>query len=763
MRMKKYVRIAQSLCLVTAAMVGTPFLLMGAPAPARAQQPSPDELIAPAKALIDIKKYAPAAEKLEQFLKLYPNEKRVPAAALTLGRAYINLNRYDDAVAPYEKASRSSDPAISSAALLGLGEASLKSKKPDYTKAAQSLEGALKSKTIGEDAAVATFWLGQSYFGMGKYAQSQEAYARVTREFPKSDLVSDAYFNSGLAALKQDKNDAAAGFFKVVVDKYQSSEDRPQAMLFLAQIDALGKRWKEASAGFEKVLSDPKAKNNKDIANQAEEGLVRSLLEQGNFTAAAPRLQSLLNRLSPSDPLRPRTALSLGNALYLQKQYDPAITAYKEALRASDAAIAGEASYWTGSSYLAQKKPAEAAAAFTDMVNKYPTNTFAPKAALYAGDAYTDLKKPADALKMYNLVLAKYPTSKEAEEAKKARTSALLADGADTSFLETELNNLSGNEKAYAVIKLARVSLDKKNYPAMVTVLGKAPTSGIDADAQSEVQYLLGIAYEQQGKDKPSMNSNAVKAYTDSIRLGEKTQFAADAQTRLPALYLDMKQPADAQRAAEAALSRSPTPEVGRQLRLTLAQALIDQNKFDPAIDVTRQILASNPPADITASVLQTQAFLYEKANRPNDALPIWEKIAADKNSPAAPDALLRVGDAKLKANQLDAAREKYAMVTTQFPNSKAAIDARYKLATTLYNLKRYPEAATEYDKLGSTKGGEQYADEALYWGAYAYEQSKKSPEAMQRFKELISKYPKSQYVEKARVRLAVLQALNGG
>src|SRR6266571_3704210 len=102
-------------------------------APIAASADSPEELIAAASALFDVKRFKDAAPKLEQFLANYGTNDKAGKAALVLGRCYSELQQYPKAIPAYEKAIASKDASVLLAAQLGLGEAAVAAEQ--YAKA----------------------------------------------------------------------------------------------------------------------------------------------------------------------------------------------------------------------------------------------------------------------------------------------------------------------------------------------------------------------------------------------------------------------------------------------------------------------------------------------------------------------------------------------------------------------------------------------------------------------------------------------------
>jgi TolA-binding protein len=726
------------------------FLLLLTAAPALAQ--SPEEQLAAASALFDAKKYAEAAQQLDKFLTANPRHVKAGAAALALGRCYTELKQYPKAVPAYEKAVASKDPAVLIVAQLGLGEAAIYSEQ--YEKAATALDAAVKTQLKPEQGAIAWYWLGQANFQLQKYPASELAYLKVTRDYARADFVDAAHFGAGLAALRQGKTDAARTQLRAVVDRFPNSEDRPQALLILAQMDLEAKRYREARTGFEALLQDPKALDDEGRA-AAEEGLINALLELQDYIAAATRLEAILKRLPATDQQRYRANLSLGHCRYRQKQYEQAFTAYVEAAKSTEGAVAGEGHYWAANSALALKRPADAAVQFNKVPERFPKHELAPKAQLRAADALVAAKQLDAASNAYRAVVKNYPQSPEAAEAKKAL--AELVDAVDDpAQLAAALKNAPPAERARGTLRLARLYLGAKKYAEAVTPLTDILKEKLEPEVAGEAQYLLGIAYEAQSKAAP-----AATAFAEAVRRSPSATWAADAQTRLAWLYLELKQYPNAEKAANAAVTLKPAVELERQARLALVQALLDQEKWDAALEGCRALLAGSPPPETVATVLYTQAWVSEKRGKSEEALPLWERLAADHpKTEYANEALLRIADARFKAEKYEEARDKYAALLTEAPKSPLAPEARFKLGSSLYNLTKHAEAAAEWDRIAADRNAGDYAPEALYWAGVALEKADKKKDAIDRLSRLVNGYPKHERTANAKVRLAALKAV---
>jgi TolA-binding protein len=497
---------------------------------------------------------------LDAFLAATPRHAKAGVVAFTLGRCRSELKQYPQAVAAYEKAIASKDASVSQLAFLGMGEAATYAK--DYEKAAFALDVAVKGNLKPEQAGPAWFWLAQADFQLQKYEQAQQAYTKVIRDYGRSDFVDGAYYGAGLTALKLKKTDEARQDFRALISRFPRSEDRPQATLLLAQLDLEAKRYDEARAGFESLLKNFSATpKGQKIQAAAEDGLIQCLLAMQDYNGAAGRLESAIGRLAPSDAQRFRAQLSLGHARYHLKDYDIAYTAYVEASKSAEPAVAAEALYWAGNAALGNNKHSDAAVQFSRYVAKFPTQSLASKAQLRAADAYLNSKQPDAARTAYQLVVTNYGQSPEATEAKQA------------------LQEMRG-EKLRGSIQVARKQIQSKQFVEAQATLTALLKTKPDADLETESQYLLGVTYE--ALKKPQL---AAAAYTESLRLKPESPWAGDIQSSLAWLYLDLKQPASAEKAANAALAMNRPKEQEEQARLALIQALMEEQKWDAVIE----------------------------------------------------------------------------------------------------------------------------------------------------------------------------------
>ena len=720
---------------------------------------TPEEQLAAASALYDAQKYDQAASVLDGFLAKNPGHPKSGMAAFVLGRCRSELKQYPAALAAYTKSVASKDATIITEAELGVGESAMQTGQ--YDKAADALQTALKEKIKPEQAVIAWFWLGTSDFNLKRYGAAREAYDHVANDFSGNDLAPTALGNAALALLRDQKPDEAAQHYRTLIDKYPRSKERGAALLYLAQNDLSRKNYPVAQQEFQSLLNDRALRDgDKSLRDNAEDGLIQTLLEQQDYKQAAPLLEVALSRLGQDDPQRYRAALSLGNARYHEKEYDRALAAYQVAAISKEPVVAAQGMYWSGNASLGLNRPGDAAAQFALVPTRFPNDKLAAKAQLSAGDALTDAKQIKEASQAYQTVIDKYPQTSEAATARQNLT-GLVGALDDPAQILAAVKNAPPADRNAALLRVARIYLSGKKVTEAQGVLGDVLKTSPNGEVGAEAQYLLGLSYDAQQKPQPAAN-----ALAQAVTLNPRAAWALDADTRLSELYLDLKQPDKAEKAASAALDLKPDDTAAQQLRLTQAQAQIDQKKWDAALATSQAqetSLAAHPNPDIAATTLYTQAWIRDQQNKPDDALPLWEKLAHDyPKSDYVPTALLRQGDARMKATKYAEAQEKYTQLLTDFPKSDLASEVRFKRGSALFNLGKADDAAVDFQTVADDKTAGGYQPESLYWAGVALDKAGKKPEAIARLTALVTQYPTHARVPNAKIRLAALKAVAG-
>ena len=677
-----------------------------------------DEQIAAASALYDAHDFAKAAKVLDAFVLAHPKSQKTAAVALTLGRCHTLLKQYGAAIPAYQRSIAAGDSGTRTLAELGLGEAALQTGK--WSIAQSALDSATKTELTPEQAPIAWDWLGQADYQLAKYAPSEQAYLHVIREYPDSSYAPDAQFGAGLAALKQNHDDDAKNYFSQLVGSNSQSPDKPQARLLIAQLDLSAKKFRTARREFEISLSTDKSDTS--IVHEARSGLISALLALGDDAAAATQLQVSISDMSANNTEKPRAELMLGHALYRQKKFAEASSAYITAESTNDTHIAAEAAYWAGNSasQLGQTQTADAAYAKARALD--PNGTYAQKAV--------------------------------------ERLNSSLVNSDSTTDLAASLSSLPYAQRGAGINRLARLYIIKKQYVLAAATLTKYWSAIPGGDSTGEESYLLGVSDANMQNSVP-----ALAAFTTTIEKAPGADWNTDAHLQRAWLELNAGKSAaaeaDARFVLDAHTQKALSHDTRQQVWLALLQAQLNQKEWQAAQDTANDALGDNPTPDTTATLLYAKAIVLGKLDHGDQAQPIWQTLATQyHSSPYGAEAGTHLADAKFNSKDYAGALQAYKQLLADYPASAGTADVQFKLGSTLYNLAQYTDAAAAFDAAAASRITTA-PDQALYWAGAAFEKAGKNSLAIARLTTLVTKYPDSTWVSKAKIRMAALKAVS--
>ena len=613
-------------CRLFAVLFAAPaFALAAPPVPLHAQAQAPAEQLAAASALYDAGKFAPAAKLLDAFLAANPNHPRVGAAALALGRCRSELGQYAKAVPAYEKAIASKDPKIKNTAELGLGEAALQTSQ--WAKAAGALKAATAAGVTPAQAPVAYDWLGQAEYQLGQYAAAAEAYNEVVSKYPESEAAADATFGAGLSALKLGRTDEAHQRLRAVVDRDPKSENRPQALLLLGQMDLDAKQYGQARDEFQNVLSAVGA--DADTKGAAEDGLVNALLKLGDYAGAATRLQAILG-----------PPACCGPAALPRRTHSGPLPVRAEAVRARPGClhrcgqVAGRQSRGSGIVLVRQLRPRPET---LDGGRRAFRVRRVPFPRLGTGGQSEGQSRGCEGGGAGGQRGRSAPAGAAGPGCQEVRPGG---GGADTPACDHSARRCGGGG---ALPAWPGGSGPRQDRPCRRRADRRRSRRDGDGLA-ARCPCPTGLAEPSRASSPPSPEKSARAALALSAKPGY-------------------------------------SPAVEQQARLALVQADLDQQKWDDALAGCQMLSASNPPPDVMATVLFTQAWVSEKQGHADAALPLWSRLASEFSGSAyASQALLHLGDGAFKAQKFDDAQARYADLLAKYPRSDEAPQARLGL-----------------------------------------------------------------------------------
>lgn len=445
----------------------------------------------------DAKQYSEAIKEFNVFLRMdaknLPDNVSEGTSHYGLGYSYLKQDKAVDATKHFEDCIdyiRKNKGTIKDAYVLGnvypdalvrAGDCYLLQNK--YTKAKKYLEEAINSKTKNAD--YATFQHGQILGLEGDNGAKTAELTKVLNQFPTSAYADDALMERGRAFMALGSKDNAIKDFKLLTEKYATSDLLIPAYLQLGLLALNSASLPEATQYYETIFKHNPSTEQARIAFDGLEECYAGKPEE--YTAFRNSLNGYQLSSSEVEGLAFKSAIKA----YTSQEYEKAVQQLSNYLQKyPQSSNSLEARYSRGESLYALKRNDEALTDFDDVLKK-GNSTFADACALHAGNITLKKKDYASAY-IYFLQLE--------------------------GFAQDDAMRL---EAIYGALQSAYHIGKKDQIPALADRLMKQPTA--TNDQKGEANFYMGkVAFDAKRWDEARI------MFADAFNLAQGKDFAAE-------------------------------------------------------------------------------------------------------------------------------------------------------------------------------------------------------------------------------------------
>ena len=582
-------------------------------------------------------------------------------------------------------------------------------------------EGLLKSYPKYPNSDAVLYQLSRAYEAAGKQPQALATLDRLVAQFPNSRWYAESQFRRGeiLFSLKR-FNDAskayaagmsmgtATGFYDQCLYKHG------WALFKLARVD-------DSSTSFLKVLDRMMIKQG---ALREPDTLSRPERELANDT-----LHILAVMASDEDGSESLNTL-------FNKHGDPG---YGYMLYAS-----------LGDLYLEKERYQDAAQAFTAFATRHADARQAPTLQARAIEAYQKGGFAAKVLEAKQEFVVRYAfnapfwAKRQREDAPEVAT------------------QLKSNLQDLAQYYHAQAGKNKKpeDYTAAARWYRSLLEAFPDDSSAPNNRYLLaellfdggrfGEAtqeYERTAYEYPAHAKSAAAAYAALVAYQKQEPLlSGDAKKVWHHKFID---------SAVMFATSFPNEPQAAQVLTKAAEDLFALNEFDRTIEVAKQLLARNPPADAkqrrSATTLMAHS-LFDRARYPEAEaayLQVRTLLAANDPDLAAINdriaaSIYKQAEAKQAAGDGNAAVDDFLRVAVLTPGSKISATAQFDAATALINQNNWPRAITVLEQFRRSNPGHELEPEVTKKLAVGYQQAGRGLEAAAEYERIAARREES-------------------
>ncbi|WP_199141172.1 tetratricopeptide repeat protein [Pedobacter sp. ASV12] len=394
-----------------------------------------------------------ALEATQNFLKQFPNSRKINEAKTLLGEILLTSKNYQAAIDILEPIQNKTP------------EAKAAYQKVTYFRGLEfynerafpnALSMFLRSGNFNEDKeiyALSVYWMAESMYELRKFGEAVKTFEKFLTlpDADQTEVYNFANYALGYAAFEDEKYPKAATYF----ERFLKGNDKDaktvnDATLRLADSYFVNKNYSEAMANYNKIINGKLT--GEDYA-LFQKGMIYGLQKQDDTKIAT--MQSLLNKFPNSN-------------------------------------YADDAGFETAYTYFNKGDFDKSKSDLVDLVAKYPRSSYVPRALVTIGLVQYNQDQDDSALESFKKVIRDYPSVPEAKQALESIKNIYVDKGDANGFIAyaatTPLGNYSMSEQDNIMFQAANNRYLKGDaqgtYEAINAYLEKFPKPIHDKEAK---------------------------------------------------------------------------------------------------------------------------------------------------------------------------------------------------------------------------------------------------------------------------------------
>ena len=655
---------------------------------------APEALFLQAEAALAVDDGGGAASLFARFETAYPSSPRADEARLALGRYYYATGDDDRAEDALQAAlARPAPPAREAQAAYLLGLTALRQERPGAAEGAFERAGAADTPT----APAALYALGTVRAEGADWDGAADAFERLAVRYPGSPEnaavrlgLAEAYVRAGRFAEAADEADARRPAL--------AGDDAERAALLAGEARLQLGQTRRAAATLEAVPAESR------YAQRARLAAGRAAYADGDWARAAAALADA--RGGPqtggeATAVAHEAAYYHGLALKRLGRLGEAEAALEAAAAHPDGAYADAALLEVGFLRYERRRYAEAAEAFSRVLDAAPQGPYAGEAARMLGESYAALGDAARAREAFARAEGLGTASREtrAEVAFQdayARFRSRDYAAAVPALLAVAEADPDGPRAGEALFWAGEAAFQAGDYGRAEAVLADFLRRFPDHRQATAGRYVLAWTHFKR-RDYAAAATAFERFLSAYSRSAESVPYFADALLRLGDAYYALGRYDEARRVYARVPAATPERQGGDYALYQTAQAFGSEGQTEAAVAAYARLLTEYPASDLYAQALVARAALLSAQGAYDDALADYERVLTERpRDPVAARALLGVGDVLANQGRYGEAEVAYRRVLDRYPSSPLVTDALDGLAFALAEQGRGGEVEAE-------------------------------------------------------------------
>jgi len=687
-------------------------------------------------------KYREEREKVTE-LKISDEEERAEEH-YKLGYEFYSLNDFEVAIDELKKALDLKNDYPGARFLLG--ECYFQQK--EYQLAQIEYDRVVTDSAKNEYTDDALLGSGWSYYLSGEYQKAAERFLKLIGEFPQSNLALQANYKLGKSYFKEKDYPKVIKVYKEFIEKYPQFQgtEIEEIYFLLGQAYLWSEQYKEAEETFSKLSS---LYPEFELIKEAEYFRSLSLFKQEKYQEAIIKLEELI--ADGEDKTKNETYYLLARCWLNLEEYDKAIEKFEDLkkLKAEDFLLE-KVIFDLGLAYSRQGDKERAVLEFQEFIEKYPQSELIKSAHFELGKDLYNLKKyklALSELKEISTAEALYLRGKAAEELGDKDGEILVFEELREKFPQSEYS-----QEAY--FKLGNYYYNQKKYKEAIEEFKKISQVFPHSSLLSESYYWMAWSYFKLTEYQEASECFKKVGEDDvNLELAQRAKFVA-----AESLY-NLKDYQKAREEYRNFIEKYPEAELSENAQYAIAWTFLENKEYEPSIEEFKKLINTYPESKfMEESQFRVAKGYFLLGKKDESKIALKKFIDGYTKSNFRAEALYLLSQMYLEEEEwMDSIIELERLVR-EYPDSKYFPDALYGLCLSYFKKEEYEKAIEAGEKYLKDYFKLQFGDDISYIKAVCWEKIENQDKAITDYQSLISNFPQSPYIEKAKERLEILQ-----
>lgn len=596
------------------------------------------------------KQNSEALKLFREFIKKYPNSSLVKNAKYQTASIYYSENNIADSEKFLLESIDSEDPAVKSKAYILLGELNLD--RQNYSAARENFKVALALSDKSSDfytiallglgitsfklslfndavkylidaennnssfeSSKVNFYLAESYFAKGNYAEAIKRYNRVGSD--DVNLNSLSLYGKAYSYFNMRDYENAVLNFSDFIKKYTFDKRTTDARLRLADSYYGNKSYASASKIYKEIyLTDKGLTNDPYVQYQYAQALYKGgnsseaisqfrllqstfpeseyadkslyiigwiFFQRSSFSEAINSYRSLLAAY-PNSPLIPLAYYSIGDAFFNLSRYDSSIANYQMVINLfPNSSYVFDAVNGIVLCYLAQNQDEKAISVIDEFVRRNPGLSFSDELFFKRGEIYYSQGNYEKAKLSYAEFTSKYPNSKLSGSAYywigKCAQNLNRPEEAIFNFNKVFEAYSNNHLAAAAVIEMGNIYNQLKQYDQAISIYEKGSEKLSNSPQTAEILFMKALTYVNKND-----LANAYDVFEEVIMYYGDTPFADRSKLEVGLIEYSAKRYDNAVTYLRN-VAETRKDEMGAKAQYYNGLSLFEQGKINEAIE----------------------------------------------------------------------------------------------------------------------------------------------------------------------------------